>query len=139
MARPAAALHSMRSDNLHWRADARDACSTRRAARIASLTPRVRHRSHRTKRHLASLALTTCLLAAGAASAQRPSAHQPVVSLAQATVIAVGRVPGTMVHSELEFENHRWIYSFEIRRADRVVMEVNVDSDTGQIVEVSPD
>ncbi len=91
------------------------------------------------KRHLAGLAFTTCLLVAGAASAQRPSAHQPVLSLDQATTIAVARVPGNVVHSELEFENHRWIYSFEIRRADRGVMEVNVDSDTGQIVEVSRD
>ena len=91
------------------------------------------------KRQLAGLTLTTCLLVAGAASAQRRAAHQPVLSLPQATTIAIGRVPGTLVHAELEFENFLWIYSFEIRRADRVVMEVNVDSDTGQIVEVSRD
>lgn len=71
------------------------------------------------------------------AMAQRPTYH-PAVSRERAVAVATARVPGALVASELEREHGRWIWSFEIRTAS-AVMEVNVDAETGAVVEVSRD
>lgn len=85
--------------------------------------------------------LTLCLAALLAASpaAAQPRRPAPALSQDRAQAIAIARVAGTVQHAELEFEHRRWIYSFEIRTANRTVMEVNVDANTGAIVEVSRD
>jgi uncharacterized membrane protein YkoI len=65
--------------------------------------------------------------------------HQPRIPLADARTKALALVPGTVVAEELEHERGRWIYSFEIKpqgEKRRLIKEVNVDADTGVIVNV---
>ncbi len=54
----------------------------------------------------------------------------------QATAIATKKEPGTVRSGELEHENGRWIYSFDIQAGNQI-HEVNVDANTGSVVEDS--
>jgi uncharacterized membrane protein YkoI len=82
---------------------------------------------------------------AGAAPAlagtpHHPPRHHAKVTIDQARKTALARVPGTVKAAELEKEKGRWIYSFEIRpehRTRKIVREVNIDADSGVIVEVT--
>ncbi len=66
--------------------------------------------------------------------------HVAKVPIDTARASAMAQVPGgTLKHEELEKENGRWIYSFEIRPAGEqgtTIREVNVDADSGAIVGV---
>jgi uncharacterized membrane protein YkoI len=65
--------------------------------------------------------------------------HHAKVAMADARATALARAPGTVLDEELEHEDGRWIYSFEIRpqgEQGKRVEEVNVDADTGVIVDV---
>ncbi|MGH7280525.1 MAG: PepSY domain-containing protein [Polyangiaceae bacterium] len=65
--------------------------------------------------------------------------HRAKVSEGDARSLALRTVPGVVVAHELEHENGRWIYSFEIKpngETRPLVKEVNIDADTGRIVEV---
>ena len=82
-------------------------------------------------------------LAAGPALAGSPAnhahRHHAKISQAQARKTALARVPGVVKAAELEKEKGRWIYSFEIKprgETRTIVKEVNIDADTGAIVEV---
>ncbi len=70
----------------------------------------------------------------------QPAPHAHRISMAQALQTALARVPGKVKAHELEWERGRWIYSFEIRptgETRHIVREVNVDADSGHIVDVS--
>ena len=89
----------------------------------------------RTKTRIATAALAALALSLIAAK------HVPKLSADQARKIALEKVAGDVKHEELEKEHGRWIYSFEIHPAgqpetDKSIREVNVDSDTGEIVSV---
>src|SRR5256885_1499076 len=58
------------------------------------------------------LGVTSAGVATTAAAAET---HQAKVAIADARAKALGLVPGTLVKEELEQENGRWIYSFEIK------------------------
>jgi len=92
----------------------------------------------RSIRSLMALVVAAGLFLAPAAFAQ--SAHHDArISLEEARTTALARVPGTVQSEELEYEGHRWIYSFEIVPSvqDRSgIEEVNVDADTGVVVSV---
>ncbi len=78
--------------------------------------------------------------ASGAAPARAGAQHAHRFSMAQARKTALARVPGEVKAEELEHESGRWIYSFEIRpkgEKRKIIREVNVDADTGRIVDVS--
>ena len=65
--------------------------------------------------------------------------HQAKIAMVNARATALARAPGTIVAEELEHEHGRWIYSFEIRpqgEKGKVITEVNVDADSGVIVDV---
>ena len=84
------------------------------------------------------LALAMSLAPAVAASAKE--SHHAKLSMEQARAIALREVSGKIVHEELEHEKGRWIYSIEVRpsgETGRRVKEVNLDADTGQVVEVA--
>ena len=82
-------------------------------------------------------AATAMLVVPQLASAQHHApAHHARVAIADARHTALERVPGQIRHEELEFESHRWIYSFEIKASGPGIEEVNVDADTGAIVNV---
>ena len=56
------------------------------------------------------------------------------ISMAQAREIAAGTVHGRFKSSELEVENGKAIYSFDIRAKDGL-HEVNIDAKTGAVLE----
>ena len=81
----------------------------------------------------ASLAFLVGCLGFGTA----PSLAAPpktALSLDQAQKIATGQEAGVVKSRELEKERGRWNYSFDIVREGQV-HEVNVDANTGKIVE----
>ncbi len=88
------------------------------------------------------LAFGLSLVPASAAFAEghRPPARHHKVSMKQARQTALARVAGTVRGHELEYEKGRWIYSFEIHVKGEPrsrIHEVNVDADSGRIVDVS--
>lgn len=81
------------------------------------------------------LALTTNCVPALVAPTAPGSPHK--VTIEAARKVALAKVPGTVKHEELEKENSRWIYSFEIRPSGGKagsIKEVNVDADDGSVV-----
>jgi uncharacterized membrane protein YkoI len=69
--------------------------------------------------------------------------HQPTVPvrLEDARRTALAQVPGEVQEEELEEENGRWVYEFDIKPADPAapVKEVVVDAHTGQVLVVEDD
>lgn len=63
------------------------------------------------------------------------------VSLEQARAAALAAVPGQIANEELDFEDKRWLYEFEIQPAQAGVtlQEVDIDAITGAVVTVKPD
>lgn len=58
------------------------------------------------------------------------------ITIEQARITALERVKGTIVEEEIERENGRLIYSFEIRDADKKLSEVEIDAMTGALIGV---
>lgn len=58
------------------------------------------------------------------------------ITIEQARATALERVKGEIVEEEIERENGRLIYSFEIRDADKKLMEVEIDAMTGALIGV---
>jgi uncharacterized membrane protein YkoI len=61
------------------------------------------------------------------------------VTMEQARATALQKVPGKIVHEELEHEKGRWIYSIEVRPAGETgkhIREVNLDANSGDVVEI---
>lgn len=90
--------------------------------------------------HIAKITLSASLLslvAAPCALAQTSQpAHKTRLSMSEAKKIALSEESGTIKTQELEHEKGRWIYSFDIEHAQQV-HEVNVDANTGAVVEDS--
>ena len=66
----------------------------------------------------------------------------PSVSMAEATKVAVARVPGTVVHQKLKHKKKKGhdYYSIKIKPRDHAkagyVKKVEVDKETGQILKI---
>lgn len=61
------------------------------------------------------------------------------ISIEQANEIALQRVPGQVVKSELEFDDGMLIYEVDIRTADGQKYEVEIDAVTGAVLKVKLD
>jgi uncharacterized membrane protein YkoI len=73
----------------------------------------------------------------GVSTDQAAMQKEAKISMKRARQIALGRVPNGKVESgELERENGKLIYSFDIRNASKRVTEVNVNAVTGKIVDI---
>ena len=57
----------------------------------------------------------------------------------QANEIALQRVPGVVVKSELEFDDGMLIYEVDIRTAEGHKYEVKIDAVTGEVLKVKLD
>lgn len=78
--------------------------------------------------------LMIALLATGSFAAE---AAKPKIGLKKATRIASAKVPGKIKSHELEKENGKWIYSFDIKTDKKgVITEVNIDAYTGEVLDV---
>lgn len=63
-------------------------------------------------------------------------ARQAKITMARARSIAHKRAAGKIESQELERENGKLIYSFDIRNAKGTITEVQVDAKTGAVVSV---
>lgn len=87
------------------------------------------------------LVLLSSLLLAAAACGGRQQTPSASVSIDAARRTALARVPGQVLEEELEDEDGRSVYEFDIQptQSGTPVQEVVVDANTGQIVKVETD
>lgn len=78
------------------------------------------------------------LAAAGAAGfvTTQANAQPPALNEAQALEIALAEVPGEVQEAELDREDGMQVYEIEILTADGVEMEVEINADTGEILDI---
>ena len=92
------------------------------------------------KRHFSSGAICLVLVCGAWGSApshdgqQANSDNTGKITMAKAQQVALAKEPGKLKSHELEKENGKWIYSFDIKTQSGV-HEVNVDAVSGEIVE----
>jgi uncharacterized membrane protein YkoI len=72
---------------------------------------------------------------AGVVAAQSAT-EAPGLSTEQAIQIALAEVPGDVQETELEREDGMQVYEIEILTADGVEMEVEIDAQTGAVLEI---
>ena len=79
--------------------------------------------------------------ALGGEDESSPNAAEAKISQEQAQKIALAQVPGGKVkEAELEREHGKLVWSFDIATADsRQVMDVEIDAETGAVLEVEKD
>lgn len=82
---------------------------------------------------LAGLVATAGLAGVAVAQANAPT---PAFTVEQAVEIALAQVPGEVQHTELEREDGMLVHEIEILTADGVKMEVEINADTGEILDV---
>ena len=91
---------------------------------------------------IAALAIATLAASGTIAEAgkhHKTVKHRAALPIEKAREIALAKVPGVIRAEELEKEHGRWIYSFVIKPTGvkkKIVKEVNVDADSGDIVDV---
>ncbi|HEY0458668.1 MAG TPA: PepSY domain-containing protein [Pyrinomonadaceae bacterium] len=56
------------------------------------------------------------------------------IGMKRAREIALKQVSGKIKSAELEKENGKWIYSFDIRNAKGTITEVNIDAYSGDVI-----
>lgn len=87
-----------------------------------------------------SLALVLgCASVTGVVATAAAETHQAKIAIADARAKALSLVAGRLVAEELEHEDGRWIYSFEIKptgETGKLIKEVNIDADTGALVSI---
>ncbi|MGI8495778.1 MAG: PepSY domain-containing protein, partial [Pyrinomonadaceae bacterium] len=66
-------------------------------------------------------------------------AKEAKITMAQAKEIALKRIPGTITEEDLEKENGRLQYSFDIKDADGKVFDVEIDAKTGKVLKAVED
>ena len=66
-------------------------------------------------------------------------AKQAKISLAEARAIALRRIDGKVIEEDLEKENGRLQYAFDIRTADGKVFDVEIDAITGEVLQATED
>ena len=85
------------------------------------------------KKSVLTAALAVVCLTFGIANA---SAQGKKIGMAKARRIALEKASGKIEGSELEKENGKTVYSFDIRNAKGTITEVQVDAYTGAVVSV---
>lgn len=72
----------------------------------------------------------------GGLAAAQSSDAEVAISETQAIELALVEVPGEVQETELENEDGKHVYEIEILSADGKEMEVEIDAQTGEILEV---
>ena len=58
------------------------------------------------------------------------------VTIDQAVKTASEKVSGTIIEAELEKKHHKLVWEVEVITADKKVMEVHIDADSGAVIDV---
>ncbi|MBH0192726.1 MAG: PepSY domain-containing protein [Nitrospira sp.] len=58
------------------------------------------------------------------------------VTIDQAVKTAAEKVPGKIIEAELEKKHNKLVWEVEVVTADKKVMEVHIDADTGAVIDV---
>ena len=69
----------------------------------------------------------------------REDAKKAKISMEEARAIALKKVNGMVLEEELEKENGRLQYAFDIRAADGKVFDVEIDAMTGEVLQAEED
>ncbi len=85
---------------------------------------------------VAAMGITPAILSAATTESQATLRKEAKISMKKARSIALKKAPGKISSAELERENGKLIYSFDIKTASKGVTEVNVDAMTGDVVDV---
>ena len=85
---------------------------------------------------LFTIAAALMLTSLFAAESQKQLQKEAKISMKKARSIAVAKAPGKIKSSELERENGKLIYSFDIRNSKGTITEVNVNAMDGTVVDV---
>lgn len=64
---------------------------------------------------------------------------QLTIGIDQAMSIAMQEVPGTVTEAELEKEQQKLVWEIEIVTAEKQIFEVEVDAQTGAVLDVEED
>lgn len=80
--------------------------------------------------------LTIAMIAIGLMFGLTADAQTKKIGMKRAKAIAAKQAAGKIESSELEKEDGKMIYSFDIRNRQGTITEVNVDAYTGAIVKV---
>ena len=88
-----------------------------------------------------ALSLVFFLILSAAACGRSQQQPSTTITIDAARRTALARVPGQVIEEELEDEDGRWVYEFDIRptRPGAADQEVVVDANTGQVVKVEAD
>lgn len=62
--------------------------------------------------------------------------QQATVTIDQAIKAAEGKVPGKVIEAELEKKHGKAVWEVEIATADNKIMEVHIDSMSGNIIDI---
>lgn len=73
------------------------------------------------------------------ASGSDPDPSQVTFDLDAAQLVALGEFPGAVAESELEEEDGKVVWEFEIVVADGTRMEVLIDANTGELISSEPE
>ncbi len=84
-----------------------------------------------------SVAAATLFALVFGISALTANAQTKKIGMAKAKAIALKHASGKIQSSELEKENGKMIYSFDIRNNKGTITEVNIEAYTGAVVAVS--
>ena len=93
------------------------------------------------KKLILGSAVAGVLLVLGASGtiAAQSTPKAPGLDEASAVERALAEVPGTVKETELDREDGKLIYEIEILTADGLEMEVEIDAETGAVLEVEAD
>ncbi|HMS86263.1 MAG TPA: PepSY domain-containing protein [Nitrospira sp.] len=101
------------------------------------------------RQQLSTLFALALLLAAGTLAATVPAyandtgkkskaemAATAKVTIEQAIKTASDKVAGTVIEAELETKHNKIVWEVEVITAEKKVMEVHIDADTGDVIDV---
>jgi uncharacterized membrane protein YkoI len=80
-----------------------------------------------------SVMLIVAVVANGATKARKPKLKGKI-TVEQARAVALAKAPGKIESEELEREEGKLVWSFDIRTSAKIITEVWVDANTGKVL-----
>ena len=86
------------------------------------------------KRSIAFSLLFVSSVSIATSNAKKESPPKNVIGMEKAKLAALKVTAGKIEGSELEFEKHQWLYSFDIRASDHRIHEIQIGAVSGKVV-----